>query len=163
MLIGIGSDHIGFKMKELIKHYLVNECGIDVVDVGTNNSSRTDYPIYAEKCCNLVKKGKVDFGVLICGTGIGMEIAANKISGIRATVVNDILSAELSRKHNNANVVCFGARIVGTGVAKKITSTFLMTRFEGGRHKKRLCEIECIENKNMLRFNEIVNQTYERF
>ncbi len=142
-MIVIGSDHRGYKMKEIIKTFLKKR-GCDVIDVGTYEREATDYPIYAEKVAeniisNAAESGmSAPKGILVCGTGFGMCIAANKFKGIRAVTVRTVLEAELSVRHNNANVICLGIDITGPTVAKKIVKTYFETKFEGGRHQRRL-------------------------
>ncbi len=145
-LIAIGSDHGGFHLKEKVKAYLM-EKGYKVLDMGTESEASVDYPDYAEKVAKAVQAGEVDLGILICGTGIGMAITANKIPGVRAAVVHDAYTAEMSRRHNNANVITFGGRVVGLGVAFSIVDAWLRNRFEGGRHARRLGKIEALESQ----------------
>ena len=145
MKIAIGNDHAGYAMKMDIMEYL-HEKGYDVVDFGCYSDSSTDYPIYAKKVADAIVGGEADLGILICGTGIGISLAANKVKGIRACACSDQLTAVLSRKHNNANIVCFGARIIGTSTAEAIVDSFLTTEFEGGRHQRRVDLITDIEN-----------------
>ena len=143
MRIAIGSDHAGFSLKEEIKKILTD---YEVIDVGTNSSESVDYPDFAKKVGELVREKEVDFGILICGTGIGMSITANKIKGVYAALAYNVLTASLARRHNNANVLCIGGRMVGTELAKEMVKTFLTTDFEGGRHERRLNKIKDIEN-----------------
>ena len=145
-IIAIGSDHGGFHLKEKVKAYLM-EKGYKVLDMGTKSEASVDYPDYAEKVAKAVQAGEVDRGILICGTGIGMAITANKIPGVRAAVVHDAYTAEMSRRHNNANVITFGGRVVGLGVAFSIVDAWLKNRFEGGRHARRLDKIEALERQ----------------
>lgn len=137
MKIAIGSDHTAIDLKNEIKNYL-NSLKIEVIDVGPNTSERTHYPIYAHEVCELIQQNVVDYGVLICGTGIGMSIAANKHKGIRAVACSDTFSAKASKQHNDSNVVCFGSRVVGPGLAKDIVASFLNASYEGGRHQTRV-------------------------
>lgn len=146
MKIGIGNDHAAVEMKQQIKLYL-EEMGHEVVDYGTNTNESCHYPVYGEKVANAVANHEVEYGVLICGTGVGISLAANKVKGIRAAVCSETTTASLVRKHNNANIICFGARIVGIEVAKEIVSTFLTSEFEGGRHQTRIDMIHEIEEK----------------
>ena len=148
--IFIGSDHGGFQLKKSIIEHLIKNF-FDVTDCGTFDENSIDYPIIAQKVAesivknqtNLVEKDQADIlGILICGTGIGMSIAANKIKGIRACTVTDSYSAEMSRKHNNANILCLGQRVIGTGLAINIVDTFLNARFDGERHLNRILMIE---------------------
>ncbi len=146
MKIAIGSDHAGFKLKEEIKKFL-EEKGMEVIDFGTNFEERVDYPDYAIPLAESVAKGEEDLGILICGTGIGMSIAANKVKGIRASLVSDVYSAHSAREHNNANVLCMGGRVLGTELAKEITNAWLNAKFLGGRHERRINKIAEYENK----------------
>lgn len=145
-MIAIGSDHGGYLLKEEIKKHL-EEKGYDFKDLGTDSTASCDYPVYAEKVCNAIQSGKCEKGILVCGTGIGMSMCANKCKGIRAAVCGDHFSAEFTRKHNNANVLCLGARVIGSGVAMQLVDTFLTTEFEGGRHEKRIEMMMELENK----------------
>ncbi len=145
MKIGIGSDHAGFDMKnELIG--LLEEMGHEVKDYGTKTNERCDYPVYGEKVANAVVVGEVDCGVLLCGTGIGMSLAANKVRGIRAAAVSEAYSARLSKQHNNANIICIGARVVGIETARMICEEWLNAKFEGGRHQDRIDLIMAIQD-----------------
>lgn len=144
MSIVIGSDHGGMKLKKALISYL-RESGIPVTDIGPFSSESVDYPSYALEVSKAILKDKADLGILCCGTGIGMSIAANKIEGIRAAVVGDVFSAEATRAHNDSNVLCLGERVIGEGLAIKIVQTWLTTPFEKGRHQKRLDQIETIE------------------
>ena len=144
MKIAIGSDHGGFSVKEIAKPHL-EKLGYEVIDFGTNTPDSCHYPIYAEKVARAVAAGEVDRGILICGTGIGMSIAANKISGIRAAAVSDCFTAKATRQHNDSNILCLGERTVGPGLALLLMETFLTTEFEGGRHQTRLDMISALE------------------
>ncbi len=146
MKIAIGSDHGGFSVKEIAKPHL-EKLGYEVVDFGTNTPDSCHYPIYAEKVARAVAAGEVDRGILICGTGIGMSIAANKIPGIRAAAVSDCFTAKATRQHNDSNILCLGERTVGPGLALLLMETFLTTEFEGGRHQTRVDMISALENK----------------
>ncbi len=137
MKLAIGADHAGYVLKEQIKEYLKSK-DIDFKDVGTFKIESCDYPEFAYKVGQAVANGEADLGILICGTGIGMSITANKIKGIRAALVHDIQTAKLSRQHNNANVLCMGGRILSEEDALNIVDVWLNTSFEGGRHEKRL-------------------------
>jgi len=148
MKVAIGSDHAGFDYKEMIKEYLEKEFGFEVIDKGTYSNERTDYPIYAKAVAEAVASGEADKGILICGTGIGMSITANKIKGVRAALCPNNFMAEMSRKHNDANVLCLGQRVIGTDHALSIVKTFFITGFEGGRHSERLALITDIEGIN---------------
>lgn len=145
MKIAIASDHTGIELKSEIIKYL-KELGHTVDDFGTNDAERVDYPIYGKKVAEEVAKGKYDGGVLICGTGIGISLAANKVKGIRAAVCSEPYSAQLSKRHNNSNIIAFGARVVGVDLAKMIVKEWSEAEFEGGRHAKRVGLISKIEN-----------------
>ena len=144
MKIAIGSDHAGYDLKLEVKKHLEQK-GLKVVDFGTNEPASTDYPIYAKRACYAVLEGQCERAILICGTGVGMSITANKIHGIRAVVCSEPCSAVLSRKHNNTNVLCFGARVVGIELAKMIADLWLAAEYEGGRHQKRIDMITELE------------------
>lgn len=144
MKLLIGSDHGGIHLKEHLKKYLTDK-GYEITDVGAYTEDSCDYPDYAAKLCAELLKGTTDKGILICGTGIGISIAANKCKGIRAAVCNDVYSAKMSREHNDANVLCMGERIVGVGVAELIADTWLKTDFAGGRHARRVDKIMALE------------------
>lgn len=148
MKISIGCDHGGYELKEYIKVNLL-EKGIDVIDVGTNSTESVDFPIYAKKVSTNVQDKVSELGILCCGTGIGMSIAANKFKGIRAAVVSDCFSAKATREHNNTNVICLGERVVGKGLALKIVEEWINAEFQGVRHEKRLKMIEDIEEDNL--------------
>ena len=141
MKIGIGSDHGGYELKESIKEYL-NELGVEFVDYGTNSLESVDYPDYGKKLADAVLENQVERGILICGTGIGISITANRIQGIRCALCSDTFSARMSREHNNANILALGGRVVGLGLALDIVKTFLDTEFEGGRHERRINKID---------------------
>lgn len=148
MRIGIGNDHVAIELKNTIKEHLEQQ-GYEVVDFGTNSPERFDYPITGYKVGKAVASGDVDLGVLICGTGVGISLAANKVHGIRACVCSDPYSAKLSREHNNTNIIAFGARVVGPELAKMIVDEWLGATFQGGRHQRRidmLAEIEETQN-----------------
>jgi ribose 5-phosphate isomerase B len=141
MKIAIATDHAGFALKSTIIEYFESK-KIAYLDLGPNNLlSRVDYPDFAIKVARMVADGEADFGILICGTGIGMCITANKVKGIRAANVTDTYSAKVSRAHNNANILCLGARVTGVGLAIDIVDTWLSAIFEGGRHKQRIDKI----------------------
>ncbi len=144
MRIAIGNDHVALQMKYHIKAYL-EEKGHEVIDLGTDSSVRTDYPIYGKKVADAVAGGACELGVLICGTGVGISIAANKVKGIRAVVCSEPYSAKLAREHNNANIVAFGARVIGEATAEMIVDAFLIAEYEGGRHQRRIDMISDIE------------------
>jgi len=144
--IVIGSDHVGYPLKEyLIK--LLKDMGWEVEDCGTNSRTRTDYPIYANKVTQKIITDEFEKGILICGSGIGMSISANKVHGIRAVVCSEPYSAVLSRKHNNTNVLCMGSRVVGEELAEMILKDWLAAEYEDGRHQKRLDMIKKLEEK----------------
>lgn len=147
MRIAIAADHGGFELKDSMVEY-IKSLGNEVVDLGTNSADSVDYPDYAKKVCEEIQKGNSDLGILICGTGIGMSLAANKFEGIRAACVSDVYSAKMSRNHNNANVLCIGARVIGDEVAKLIIKTFLENEFEAGRHQRRVDKIMAFEKEN---------------
>ena len=144
MKIGIGNDHIAYELKIHVKEYLTRK-GHEVIDYGADSAERTDYPIYAKKVALAVLGGEVENGVLICGTGIGISIAANKFAGIRDAVCSDPVSARFTKEHNNANIIAFGSRIVGSSTAEMILDEFLNGSYEGGRHQPRLDMISAIE------------------
>lgn len=146
MKLLIGSDHGGYHLKEHIKKYL-SEKGYEMVDVGTDSEDSCDYPDFAQKLCDGIAQGTAEKGILICGTGIGISIAANKCAGIRAALCNEVYGAQMSRQHNDANVLCMGARVVGVGTAELIADTWLNTDFEGGRHERRVAKIMALEEK----------------
>lgn len=148
-MIAIGSDHAGFPLKEEIKAYL-EEKGIDYIDVGCHTPERYDYAISAQKACDKVVSGECDKAILCCGTGVGISMAANKVKGIRACCCSDYFSAKYTRAHNDANVLCMGARVVGAGLAIEMADVFLNTEFEGGRHQTRIDQITAIENGEKL-------------
>lgn len=147
MIIALGSDHAGFLLKEQIKNYLDSRL-IKYEDFGTNNEESTDYPRYAELVAKAIQSHGFDLGILICGTGVGMSIAANKFHGIRAAVCSEPFSAILSRRHNNSNVLCMGARVVGSGLAMLITEGWLNASYEAGRHERRVGMITRMEQRN---------------
>lgn len=144
MKIAIGSDHVGYDMKSEIIEYL-QEKGYEIEDFGAHSDEKTDYPIYGKLVAEAVASKQCDLGILICGTGVGISIAANKVDNIRAVVCSEPYSARLSRQHNNANILAFGARVVGLELAKMIVDEFLTTEFEGGRHQRRVDMISEIE------------------
>ncbi|MDR7869488.1 MAG: ribose 5-phosphate isomerase B [Tissierellaceae bacterium] len=143
MIIGIGSDHGGYELKESIKEYLTEQ-GIEFIDYGTNSLDSVDYPDFGKKVADAVLNKEVDRGILICGTGIGISITANRIKGIRCALCTDTFSARMSREHNNANILALGGRVVGVGLALDIVKTFLESEFEGGRHERRINKIDDI-------------------
>lgn len=145
-MIVIGCDHAGVELKKTVIEAL-SEKGFDFLDIGTDGEP-CDYPDMAEKVCAEITSGKAEKGILICGTGIGMSIAANKIKGIRAALCADSFSTRFTRLHNDSNVMCIGARTMGPGLACELAEIFLTTPFEGGRHKRRVDLITAIEEKN---------------
>ena len=146
MKIGIGTDHTALDMRKQIVDFLV-ENGHEVVSYGTDTTESCDYPIIGEKVANAVVAGEVDCGILICGTGLGMSLAANKVNGIRACVCSEPYTAKLSKQHNNTNILAFGARVIGIEMAKMIVSEWLNATFEGGRHQRRVDLIMDIQNR----------------
>ncbi|MBN2794343.1 MAG: ribose 5-phosphate isomerase B [Clostridia bacterium] len=146
MKIAIGCDHGGYELKEALKSYIEGR-GAEVIDYGTYSPESVDYPVYGQKVAEAVSEKEADLGILICGTGLGMSYVANKVKGIRCACVSDVFSAEMSRLHNDANVLAMGARVVGVGLAIKIAEAFLGTEFEGGRHQKRVDMITAVEEK----------------
>ena len=147
MKIGIGNDHSAVELKAEIIGFL-KEKGYEIVDFGTNSTESCDYPIYGEKVARAVAAGEVEKGILICGTGLGISLAANKVEGIRAVVCSEPFTAKMSRAHNNCNILALGARVVGAELAKMIVDTWLSTEFEGGRHQRRVDMIMDIEKRN---------------
>lgn len=147
MKIAIGNDHVGIELKPVIVAYL-QDLGHEVDDFGAFSNERTDYPEYGKKVAESVAAGKSDLGILICGSGVGILIAANKVNGIRAVVCSEPYSAKLSREHNNTNILAFGSRVVGAELAKMIVQNWLDAEFEGGRHAKRVEMIARIEDEN---------------
>ena len=146
MRIGIGNDHAAVEMKEQIVAFL-EELGHEVVNYGTDTNDSCDYPVYGEKVGRAVVDGDVECGILICGTGVGISIAANKVKGVRAVVCSEPYSAKLSKQHNNTNILAFGARVIGIELAKMIVEEWLNTEFEGDRHQRRVDMISYIENR----------------
>ena len=144
--IAIGCDHIVTDEKIYLADRL-EQAGYKVLDCGTYSHTRTHYPIYGKAVGEAVASGEADFGVALCGTGIGISISANKVKGIRAALCGDCYSAEMTRRHNDANILAMGARVLGPGLALKIVDTFLNTEFEGGRHARRIALISDIENR----------------
>ena len=137
----IATDHAGYALKEFTKAY-VEELGHEIIDLGPDSADRVDYPDFAKKCAEAVVADKGSFGILICGTGIGISIAANKVVGIRAALCHDAFTAKATRAHNDANILCFGERVVGKGVIESMLDAFCNTEFEGGRHAGRVEKIE---------------------
>ena len=147
--IAIGNDHTAIQLKNFIKTHLESR-GFDIVDVGTDSFESFDYPIAGFHVAKMVADGRVECGILICGTGVGISLAANKVKGIRACVCSEAFSAKLSKQHNDANILCFGARVVGDEAAKMIVDAWLDARFEGGRHARRVDMIMKIEKTQEL-------------
>ena len=137
MIIAIASDHGGYQLKETVKEYLRTRNDIQIVDLGTDSEESVDYPIYGKACAEAVASGKADRGTVCCGTGIGISIAANKVKGIRCGLCTSVEMAEMTRKHNNANMLAMGGRTTDPDLALEITKAWLDTEFEGGRHKRR--------------------------
>ena len=144
MKLAIGNDHVAVEMKKEIKAYLEGK-GIEVLDVGTDSPERFHYPVSGYRVARLVADGKADGGVLICGTGVGISLAANKVHGIRACVCSEPYTARLSKQHNNANIIAFGARVIGVEMAKMIVDEWLSAEYMGGRHQLRVDMIHEIE------------------
>ena len=145
-MIALANDHAGVALKEEIKK-LLDSRGLAYKDLGTNTTDSVDYPIYGEAAARAVASGECDRAIIICGTGLGISMAANKVRGIRAAVCTDCFMAEMARRHNNANILALGARVVGGGLALKIAETFLDTEFEGGRHQRRVDLISALEDR----------------
>lgn len=146
MRVAIGSDHGGIDLKETVVEVLkALQC--EVVDMGTHDRASCDYPDFAERVAGAVASGQVEQGILICGTGIGMSIAANKVKGIRAALCNEVFSAKMARAHNDANVLCLGARVVGPGVAQEIVTAYITGVFESGRHARRVEKIGALDRR----------------
>ncbi|WP_456391970.1 ribose 5-phosphate isomerase B [Persephonella sp.] len=148
MKVAVGSDHAGFEYKEIVKKHLEQK-GYQVIDKGTYSTESVDYPVYGEAVARAVASGEADRGIVICGTGIGISIAANKVKGVRAALCTNEYMARMARKHNDANVLAFGARVLGIDVALGIVDEFFSTEFEGGRHERRVNLIKKIENENL--------------
>ena len=145
MKIAVGSDHGGFALKEAVKKHLEAK-GIEVEDFGCYSTESVDYAVYGAKVAHCVADGKADYGVLVCSTGIGISMAANKVKGIRCCACSDCYSAKMCRVNNDANMLALGARVVGTELGRMIAQTYLTTEFEGGRHQRRIDQITAIEN-----------------
>jgi len=146
MRIVVAADHVGFPLKDNVLEYLKSQ-GLEVEDYGTSSAERVDYPDYAEKVAAQVAAKQADYGVLVCGTGIGMMLAANKVPGIRAVAANDTISARLAREHNDANILTLGARMIDAAAMRQIVDTWLTTPFAGGRHEHRLQKIDALEQR----------------
>ncbi|MQM73538.1 MAG: ribose 5-phosphate isomerase B [Eubacteriaceae bacterium] len=147
MKIAIGSDHGGYELKQKFIEELKNQYQVEVIDCGCDSTDSVDYPDYGRKVGETVVSGQADRGIVICGTGIGISISANKVPGVRAALCTNEYMAMMTRKHNNANVLALGARVVGDELAKDILRVWLTTEFEGGRHQRRLDKISAIEEK----------------
>ncbi len=147
MKISIGSDHGGFALKQKIAKHLISK-GYEIVDVGTNDENSCDYPIYGEKAALEVTNGNCECGIVICGTGIGISLAANKVKGIRCALAGDCFSAKMAKMHNNANMLAIGARVTGESLALQIVDEYLNATFEAGRHERRVSLIDDIEGRN---------------
>lgn len=148
-MIAIACDHAGPALKEEIKALLA-DMGYDCRDFGTNTGDSVDYPVYAARAAQAVASGECEKGIVICGTGIGVSMAANKVKGIRCALCSEPLSAQFTRRHNNANMLAMGARIIGSELAKEIVRAFLTTEFEGGRHQRRVDMLAALENGEVL-------------
>lgn len=144
--VALGSDHAAFTLKTAIRNHL-ESLGVSVTDCGTDSTESSDYPDFAAKVASLVSEGKVPTGILVCGTGIGMSIAANKFPGVRAAAVTSPFAAKAARNHNDANILCLGSRLTETAEALKLVDIFLSESFEGGRHARRVEKIKQLENK----------------
>lgn len=147
MEVALGCDHGGYILKDPIKNYLASQ-GLSCRDLGTNSEDSVDYPIYGLKVAQLISSGECQRGILLCGSGIGMSIVANRLPGIRAALCHDLYTARLSRQHNDANILVLGARVIGPGLALEIVQTWLETPFEGGRHKRRIDLIDQLMGKS---------------
>ncbi|MCQ2486422.1 MAG: ribose 5-phosphate isomerase B [Clostridia bacterium] len=145
-MLAIGCDHGGYELKNSILKHL-EEKGVEYKDFGTYSTDSVDYPDIAETVCAAVTAGEADLAILVCGTGIGMSMAANKVKGIRAACCSDTFSAKFTRLHNDANCLCLGGRVVGPGLADMLVDAFIDTEFEGGRHQRRIDKVMAIENK----------------
>lgn len=141
----IGCDHAAVELKNTVREHLTSR-GFEVTDVGTYTTDSCNYPVFAHRACEKIQKGEADMGILICGTGIGMSLVANKHKGIRAACCSDTFSARLTRQHNDANVLCIGARVVGMGLALDLVDEFVNAEFEGGKHATRVDMITAVEN-----------------
>ena len=153
MKLVIGNDHSSVDMKNEIKEYLEGK-GIEMIDVGTNSTDSFNYPISGYRVGKMVAEGKVDGGIAICGTGVGISLACNKVDGVRACCCSEPYSAEMSKRHNNANVICFGARVIGIETAKQIVDAWINSKFEGGRHETRVNMIMEIQDTQKLKAAE---------
>ena len=141
MIIAVGSDHGGFALKDIVKKHLL-ERGFKVVDLGTDSEASVDYPVYGKACGEAVASGKADIGIVVCGTGIGISIAANKVKGIRCGLCTSVEMAKLTKQHNNANILALGGRTTAPELAVEIVDAWLDTEFEGGRHERRTAMLD---------------------
>ncbi len=157
MKIAIGNDHVGIELKPTIIDFLKSR-NIDILDCGTEIADRTDYPIYAQKVAHLVARREVDLGIVICGTGIGISIAANKVDGIRCACCSEPYSAKLSREHNDSNMLALGSRVVGKELATMIVKEWIDARYEGGRHQRRLDQLKDLEAGLLLDEDNRINK-----
>ena len=148
-MIAIGSDHGGYDLKQRVVKYL-EEKGFEVKDVGCHSKASCDYPVFGHAVAQAVAEGECQKGIVICTTGIGISISANKVAGVRCALCSDTLSAKMTRLHNDANVLCMGARVIGAGLACELVDVFINTEFEGGRHQRRVDQITAIENGEIL-------------
>ena len=148
-MIIIGSDHAGYELKKAVIAHL-KETNVEFVEAGCMDGESVDYPLVAKEVCERIVKGEFEKGILICGTGIGISMAANKVKGIRACCCSDYFSAKYTRLHNDANCLCMGARVIGEGTALELVDVFINTKFEGGRHQTRIDQIMAIENGEKL-------------
>jgi len=139
--IAIASDHAGLELKNRLVKFLLKQ-GYNVIDMGVRKKTRCDYPVYGKKVASAVSAGDIPLGILLCGTGIGMSIVANRYPGVRAAMVHDHFTARMAKSHNNANILCLGARVTARALAEELVSTWLETKFEGGRHQERLDQID---------------------
>lgn len=153
MKLAIGNDHVAVEMKKEIKEYLEAK-GHEVIDVGTNSSESFNYPISGYKVAKMVANNEVEGGILICGTGVGISLAANKVDGVRACVCSEPYSAKLSKQHNNTNIIAFGARVIGVELAKMIVDEWINAEFQGGRHQTRVDMIMEIQDTQHLKAAE---------
>lgn len=151
MKIGIGNDHVAIDYKRAISDYIVNKYGYEVINFGTDSTNSFNYPVAGEEVANAVVSKKVDKGIVICGTGVGISLSANKVNGIRCVTCSEPYSAKLSREHNDTNMLAFGSRVVGIEVAKMIVDEWLSAEFEGGRHQVRIDLIKEIEDRQKLK------------
>ncbi len=143
MKIVLGADHGGFDLKQEVKAFL-EERGHEVVDAGCHSTESVDYPEYARAVCHMVMQGEADRGILVCGTGIGMSMVANRFPGIRAALCHEIFTAAMSRRHNDSNVLCMGGRVIGSALALEMVKTWIETPFEGGRHSRRISMFDTV-------------------